>query len=98
MIIGNNNQNPNNPLNELNKFNHKFKNLKEENQKNPNNNIFVEDISKTAHANPTSNYDMSNKSLSILNERLQQGLITMEEFNRQCQKIGQQRTSNNKNQ
>lgn len=91
MIIGNNNpinknQNNfyNNSLKEKNNFETKYNRLKNDTK---NHNIFVEDIHSQVHSNPTSSKDMNAKALAMLQERLNKGLISLDEFNKQCTKL-----------
>lgn len=91
MIIGNNNpinknQNNfyNNSLKEKNNFETKYNRLKNDTK---NHNIFVEDIQSQVHSDPTSAQDMKTKSLAMLQERLNKGLISLDEFNKQCAKL-----------
>lgn len=94
MIIGNNrNENKfkdNNFLNDS--FDTKFNNYKDNRKLNNKKNIFVQDIKEQAHTNVNSKEDMYNKSLAILNERLKNGLITLEEFNRQVKDLVRKRS------
>ena len=88
MIIGNNNnENKFKNKNFLNdNFEDKFKQYKD-NSKHQNKNIFVKDIKEQIHANVNSKDEMYNKSLAMLNDRLNNGLITLEEFNRQVKEL-----------
>lgn len=87
MIIGNNNNNNN--FNN-NNFENKFKKY-QDNTQNHTGNIFVKDIKQHVYGDPTSSNDMNDKALAMLNERLQNGLITLEEFNKKCQEIATRR-------
>lgn len=90
MIIGNNNQKPtnNNSLYKQN-FETRFNTIKEENIKNaPNLTPFKEDPQAKAFNDPTNKNGMADKSLAMLQERLRNGTITMDEFYKQCQKLG----------
>ena len=93
MIIGNNrNDNKfkdNNFLN--NNFDTKFNQYKDNSKITKKKNIFVKDIKEQAHTNVNSEDDMYNKSLAMLNERLKNGLITLEEFNRQVKELARKR-------
>ena len=88
MIIGNNNNNFNND--NMN-FQNKFNTIKEENKKN---NININSYSND-HTNKYTNvYDkneMIEKSFTILQERLNNGTITLDEFNKQCNKLNKLR-------
>lgn len=93
MIIGNNrNDNKfkdNNFLND--NFETKFNQYKDNSKITKKKNIFVKDIKEQAHTNVNSQDDMYNKSLAMLNERLKNGLITLEEFNRQVKELARKR-------
>jgi len=93
MIIGNNrNDNKfkdNNFLND--NFDTKFNQYKDNSKITKKKNIFVKDIKEQAHTNVNSQDDMYNKSLAMLNERLKNGLITLEEFNRQVKELARKR-------
>lgn len=93
MIIGNNrNDNKfkdNNFLSD--NFDTKFNQYKDNSKMTKKKNIFVKDIKEQAHTNVNSQDDMYNKSLAMLNERLKNGLITLEEFNRQVKKLARKR-------
>ncbi len=82
MIISKNND----AFNQNTNFEKKFNHLKEQNDKLKLNkkNPFVEDIKTINYANPTNREEMRNKSLSMLQERLDKGLITLEEFKKKC--------------
>ncbi len=94
MIIGNNN-----PFNKDNKFNKdsfennnfktKFKQYNE--NKRTESNIFTKDIKEQKYSNVNSKDEMYDKSLAMLNERLKQGLISIDEFNRKCNELARKR-------
>ena len=92
MIIDKNNFN--NQMNNFSKSNNNFNNQPENfnrtidalNSKYQN--PFVEDIKTKSHANPANKKDMSDKTLAMLHQRLESGHITLEEFNKQCAKLG----------
>lgn len=86
MIISKNNNNSyENSLKQRNAFHKKLDLLQKDNKKiNLNSNPYVEDIKSINHSNPISNKDMRTKSLAMLQERLDKGLITLEEFNKKC--------------
>lgn len=100
MIIGNNNSFNNNNFNanaaktnmynnaqrEKNNFQTKFNRLKNETN-NRNNNPFVKDLYTQQHSDPTSAKDMNSKSLAMLQERLDKGLISFDEFNKKCAQL-----------
>lgn len=95
MIIDNNMKNNNNnnnnlfnkSLNENKAFSNRFNTLKKDNENFSNNNPFVEDIKSIHYSNPLSRKEMQNKSLAMLQERLDNGLITLDEFNRKCMEL-----------
>lgn len=100
MLIGGNNFN-NNKLNtntqfEQNRF-QKSNAQVEQNQQilsskaNFKDNTFTEDLSTFKHTNATNNNDMYDKSLAMLHERLDNNLITLEEFNKKCEQLGKKR-------
>jgi len=94
MIIGNNRSEnkfkDNNFLKD--NFDTKFNSYKENSKQSNKKNIFVQDISEQIHTNVNSKDDMYNKSLAILNDRLRNGLITLEEFNRQVKDLARKRS------
>lgn len=94
MIIGNNrNENKFKDNNFLkDNFDTKFNSYKENSKQSNKRNIFVQDISEQIHTNVNSKDDMYNKSLAILNDRLRNGLITLEEFNRQVKDLTRKRS------
>ena len=93
MIIGNNRSDnkfkDNNFLND--NFDTKINQYKDNSKITKKKNIFVKDIKEQAHTNVNSEDDMYNKSLAMLNERLKNGLITLEEFNRQVKELARKR-------
>lgn len=50
-------------------------------------NIFTNDVSAYRYANPLDSGKMHEKSLAMLQDRLDKGLISMEEFNVQLKRI-----------
>ena len=90
MLIGNNNplNNKNNcynnSLKDKNNFEKRFNRLKNDTK---HHNKFVEDINTQVHSDPTSAKDMKNKSLAMLQNRLDNGLISLEEFNKKCSQL-----------
>ena len=91
MLIGNNNNGNkfflNKKMTNNDDFNKNLNSLNQANNKTFDKNIFVEDIKTISHSNPTSRKDMRNKSLAMLQSRLENGLITLEEFNRKCHEL-----------
>ena len=84
MIIGNSN---NNPMSENNNFNNKMNEIKKNSELNTFRNQFVQDINSTQHSDPTSRNDMHNKSLAMLQDRLEKGIISVEEFNKKVSNL-----------
>ena len=94
MIIGNNNNgnNFNNKFNdrqvqENTNFNRKMNQIKDNNENTIYNNPFVEDINSMQHSDPTSRDNMRDKSLAMLQDRLEQGTISLDEFNKKVSEI-----------
>lgn len=91
MIVGNN---FNNPQAQSKRFNDNFNRLQNQNKNLNNSNGFVKDLSQHSHVNPTNKQDMHDKTLALLNDRLQKGQISMDEFNKQCTQLGKLRNKN----
>ena len=57
--------------------------------------ITIENITKDIFSmeggNASSSNDMYNKSIAMLNDRLEKGTITMDEFNKKCRDIAKKR-------
>lgn len=79
MIIGRNNSFTNKRFEKTN-----FSDLHKETEKK---NIFTNDVSAYRYANPLDSEKMHEKSLAMLQDRLDKGLISMEEFNVQLKRI-----------
>jgi hypothetical protein len=56
-------------------------------------NVFTKDIFSIEGGNTSSEDDMYNKSLAMLNDRLEKGLITMDEFSKKCNDIAKKRNN-----
>ena len=86
MIIGNNFNK------DTNKFKDKMKNIKD-NASNMTNdyNPFVEDVNSYKYSDASNTNNMYDKSLAMLHERLKNGTITLEEFNKECEKLAKLR-------
>ena len=112
MIIGNNNPNNvfsnhlNNPRNKnqnlnnqpTNSFENKWNKIQEYNEnRTKRKNVFVKDIKEQHYTNSSNANQMHDKTLAMLHERLQNGTITLEEFNKRCSILGQQRQKCSKN-
>ena len=57
-----------------------------------NKNIFTQDIKSQQHINPINKNDMTDKALALLHERLEQGVISLDEFNKKCKELGKKRS------
>ena len=79
MIIGRNNSFNNKRFEKTN-----FSDLHKETERK---NIFTNDVSAYRYANPLDSERMQEKSLAMLQDRLDKGLISMEEFNVQLKRI-----------
>ena len=75
MIVGNNN------FKKMNSFINKNQNHNNQPILNNNQNIMQ-------HSNILSKDEMTKRAFSMLNERLKNGTITIEEFNKRCRKLG----------
>lgn len=92
----NNQNNTNNQLN--NSFENKWNKIKEYNENRPQSkNIFVKDIKEQHYADSSNTNQMQDRTLALLNERLNQGTISLEEFNKRCADLGKQRLASQKN-
>jgi len=58
---------------------------------------FNEKTSAYKYTDPTNKKDMYDKSIAMLNERLENNLITLDEFNKKCNQIGKRRAKDLKN-
>ena len=89
MIIGNNSFNNQN-TNQL--FNTRLTEVKKNNEKTQNAvNPFATDKRALANANITSKSDMLDKAFAMLQERLNNGTISLEDFNRKCNQLNKLR-------
>lgn len=59
-------------------------------------NVFVKDIKEQKYSNSLDTTGMQDKTLAMLHDRLKNGTITMEEFNRKCMQLGKQRQETTK--
>ena len=89
MIIGNNFNNPNQ---QSNRFHSNFKRTQQ--TSNNKTNAFVKNLSTFSHTDAANKDAMYDKTLALLNERLQNKQITMEEFKKQCEALGKRRNMN----
>ena len=94
MIIGKNNNNNfnmnNNFQNRLN-TNNQNKITEEKKEQNKIKNMFTKNIFSYGASNTKNKDDMYDRSLSLLNDRLEKGTITLEEFNKKCREISNKR-------
>lgn len=101
MIIGNNTNNfggnqfsssqrSNEFTSENNNFQNKWNTI-QENGQNRYGNGFVKDIKDQKYADTLNSDAMSDRTLAMLHERLQNNTISLEEFNRKCMQLGQAR-------
>ena len=93
MLIGNNNNFGSKSSTLLNNLKNKHSN-----HAGPNNNFgFTEDLSNYSHTSANDEIAMYDKSLAMLKERYQKGLISSEEFNKKCSAIGKKKAKALKN-
>ena len=107
MIIGNNNpqnrfqnqvkSNTSNNAFGNNGFENRWNTIQNQNQNQIRKNVFVQDIKNQKYSNSADTHGMQDKTLAMLHERLENGTISMEEFNRKCMQLGQQRENMSKN-
>lgn len=108
MIIGNNNPgnhfqnqvktNSSNNSFGNNSFQNRWNTIQQQNQNIPmRKNVFVQDIKEQKYSNSADTHGMQDRTLAMLHERLENGTITMEEFNRKCMQLGRQREIMSKN-
>ena len=94
MLIGGNNSFNGNNFNNLSNNNFNKNNSYGQNQNNGKRDFgFKEDINTYKHTNPTDEIAMYDKSIAILHERLDKKLISLDEFNKQCERIGKQKAA-----
>ena len=95
MIIGNNNNENkfrDNSFLDNDTFNNQFNDYKE-NSKMQHKNIFVKDLKDQKYTNVNNKDDMYDKSLAMLNDRLKNGLISFDEFNKQVNLLAKRRNN-----
>ena len=70
-------------------FNQKMDTIKNNNDIYTKSNVnpFVEDVNSQKYNNASDTKNMNNKRLAMLHERLEKGLITVEQFSKECKKI-----------
>ncbi|MBQ9018901.1 MAG: hypothetical protein IJ097_01140 [Bacilli bacterium] len=85
MIIGNDNNFNNTDAN----FRKKFNTIKEASKNNIN--ITNQKLETPKYTNINNKEDMIDRSFNMLQQRLNQGLISLDEFNKQCNKLNKLR-------
>jgi len=95
MIIGNNNQKKSfnsNQTNFTSNFDERFNTVVNEAIKNEGKiSPYATDDKAMNYANVNSKHEMADKSFAMLQERLNNGLISLDEFNKKCQQLNRQR-------
>lgn len=95
MIIGNNNQNNSfkpNPTNFTSNFDERFNTVLKESTKNRDKiSPYSTDEKAINYTNVNNKSEMADKSFAMLQERLNNGLISLEEFNKKCQQLNRRR-------
>ncbi len=80
-----------------NTFENKWNQINKYNEHRPQtNNIFVKDIKEQHYTDSSNTNQMQDHTLALLNERLKQGTISLEEFNKRCALLGKQRQDTQK--
>ena len=109
MIIGNNNGNNFNNKNSCrglnntstspsnNNFQNRWNTIQENQNQHPRSNGFIKNIQDQKYASSTDTHGMQDRTLAMLHERLKKGTISLEEFNKKCAQLGQQRQNMAKN-
>ena len=85
MIIGNNS---NNQPNYNSNFNERFNTIKHNNEQNHDIVNMRETIKNMNHSNINNTNEMKEKAFAMLQDRLSNGTISLEEFNKKCRAIG----------
>lgn len=106
MIIGDNSNNNNFNINTKfqSKISPKNKSFPSESQShivsnsnqsisNPKRNVFTKDIFSIEGGDASNSDEMYTKSIAMLNDRLEKGLITMDEFTKKCNAIAKKRNN-----
>ena len=91
MIIGNNNSNNFNKNIEFQKKLNLDNGTEKKKEKKGFKNIFTKGLSSLGFNNTKNTDEMYDKSLAMLNERLEKGTISLEEFNKKCSAIAKKR-------
>lgn len=85
-------QSNNNNNNFTQNFDRRFNMVKEQAQKNRQTvNAYARDNNIMQHSNVMSKSEMADKSFSMLQERFNQGLISLDEFNKKCNQLNKLR-------
>lgn len=94
---GNNQSNTQLPNTE-NTFENRWNTIQEQNRiRQPHSNGFVKNIQDQKYASSTDTHGMQDRTLAMLHDRLEKGTISLEEFNRKCTQLGNQRQNMSKN-
>lgn len=81
-----------------NTFQNRWNTVQEQNRiRQPRSNGFVKNIQDQKYASTTDTHGMQDRTLAMLHDRLEKGTISLEEFNRKCAQLGQQRQNMSKN-
>ncbi len=94
MIIGANNGNNQNNMNNNNftsNFNERFSAVQENNRKTFGTTNMNETTRNMKYTDVNSSNDMQDKAFAMLQDRLRNGTITIEEFNKKCSALGKLR-------
>lgn len=88
MIIGNNFNNPDQNFGKNKIPKQKFVG---NNNNLTQNSLLTRDLSSFKYSDPTNTDEMNDKALAMLQERLQNNTISLDEFNKQCNNIAKRR-------
>ena len=93
MIIGANNGNSQNNMNNnfTSNFNERFNAVQENNRKTFGTTNMAETTRNMKYTDVNSSNDMQDKAFAMLQDRLRNGTITIEEFNKKCSALGKLR-------
>ena len=92
MIIGNGNNRMNGSNHFQSNFNQRFNMIQEEGEKNQNRrNPFTVSQPTNQHPDVMNQKEMTDRAFNMLQERLQNGTISIEEFNKKCEQLNKMR-------
>lgn len=81
-----------------NNFENKWNQINENNNTTANGrNMFVKNIKDQKYANASNTSGMQDKTLAMLEERLKNNLISLDEFNKKCAQLAANRQNSQKN-